>query len=194
MIDDYSNKNGIYTFTIVATLEDYPLMDDFITTTFASFTITITDVCTDEIITSPVISDMIFKIDLNPVPVVQDFPAYTDVYGEFCGRLTYTLSYYQGPLCAIWDENDDCFKSLKLIIMDGSIVTTDQSVYSHPIDRSGGISKLTINPTIEPLEIDNPYGGPEKYYDHTLFGEHEFTMSVNWIPNLPFAVPDVPTS
>ena len=43
-------------------------MDEFISTTFASFTITITDVCTDEIITSPLINDIAYKFDINPVP------------------------------------------------------------------------------------------------------------------------------
>ena len=69
LIDDQTNKQGVYKITIVATLEDFYPMDEFITTTFDVFTITITDVCTDEVITS-IINDMTFKIDVNPTPVV----------------------------------------------------------------------------------------------------------------------------
>jgi hypothetical protein len=68
-------------------------MDEFISTTFASFTLTITDVCTDEIITSPLINDIAYKFDINPVPEIEDFDPYTDLNTEFCGTLTYTLSY-----------------------------------------------------------------------------------------------------
>jgi hypothetical protein len=60
LIDDQVNKNGVYTFTMLATLHNYPLMDEFTQIKSPPFTLTVTDVCTDEIITSPTINDMSF--------------------------------------------------------------------------------------------------------------------------------------
>ena len=59
LIDDQPNKNGVYSFTIRATLVDFPLMDELVMKE-RTFKLTITDVCTDEAITSPSISDMAF--------------------------------------------------------------------------------------------------------------------------------------
>jgi hypothetical protein len=81
--------------------------------------------------------------------------------------------------------------------MDGGISNSDYSevVYSHSDFSTAGDTKFTVDPTLEPLSIPNPYSdSTNRYNDHTLLGEHEFNISVNWIPNLPFAVPGVPTN
>jgi len=59
LIDDQPNKNGVYSFEVRASLNNYPLMDEF-TEIKKYFVLTITDVCTDEAITSPTINDMAF--------------------------------------------------------------------------------------------------------------------------------------
>jgi len=59
LIDDQTSKNGVYTFEVRASLNDYPLMDEF-TEQKKYIVLTITDVCTDEMITSPTINDMVF--------------------------------------------------------------------------------------------------------------------------------------
>jgi hypothetical protein len=69
LIDDQPNKNGIYSFTIRATLNDYPLFDEFVNLE-RTFTLTITDVCTDEAITSPTINDMSYQIRPSPAQVI----------------------------------------------------------------------------------------------------------------------------
>jgi len=51
------------------TLKDYPLMDEF-QEIKRTFTLTITDVCTDEAITSPTINPMAFQIRASPTAVV----------------------------------------------------------------------------------------------------------------------------
>ena len=60
------------------------------------------------------------------------------------------------------------------------------------MDTTIGASKFTIDPTILPLKINNPYGSTEDYYDHSLIGEHEFKLSVSY--SLPFFVPGTPTT
>jgi len=59
LIDDQANKRGVYAFEVRASLVDFPLMDEF-TEIKKSFVLTITDVCTDEAITSPTIQYMNF--------------------------------------------------------------------------------------------------------------------------------------
>ena len=79
--------------------------------------------------------------------------------------------------------------------MDGGIVTVEQSIYSHSHVLTGGDTKFTIDPSQNPLAIINSNSNPTNlYFDHTLLGEHEFNISVNWIPNLPFAIIGVPTN
>jgi len=69
LIDDLPNKRGVYTFEVRASLNTYPLFDEF-TEIKRTITLTITDVCTDEMITSPSISDMAFQIRNSPSSVV----------------------------------------------------------------------------------------------------------------------------
>jgi len=59
LIDDQTSKNGVYTFEVRASLNDYPLLDEF-TEQKMYIVLTITDVCTDETITLPAIVDMTF--------------------------------------------------------------------------------------------------------------------------------------
>jgi hypothetical protein len=54
--------------TVTAAMNDYPLMDEFVEIT-STFTMTITDVCTDEAITSAVIADMTFEYRLSPYSI-----------------------------------------------------------------------------------------------------------------------------
>ena len=161
LIDDHVSKNGVYAMTITAAMNDYPLMDEFVEIT-STFTMTITDVCTDEAITSAVITDMTFQIRESPYSIEQDFVSSTDVNAQFCGTLFYTLSYVTGPLCSIWDATSaDCTKSLSLITLDQAPLT-----------------KLTIDSSITPLLMTNPYGVTPQWYDHSLLGEHEYSLTV----------------
>jgi len=59
LIDDQTSKNGVYTFEVRASLNNFPLFDEF-TEQKKYIVLTITDVCTDEMITSPTLNDMIF--------------------------------------------------------------------------------------------------------------------------------------
>jgi len=59
LIDDQPNKRGVYTFEVRASLNNFPLFDEF-SEIKRTFVLTITDVCTDERITSPTINDMNF--------------------------------------------------------------------------------------------------------------------------------------
>jgi hypothetical protein len=93
-------------------------MDEFIEIK-RTFTLTLTDVCFDESITSPTIADMAFKINPSPTSVVNDFASYTDKYTELCGKLKYTLGYVSGPVCKTWDPtSSECTKALSLVVMD----------------------------------------------------------------------------
>lgn len=65
LIDDHVSKNGVYAMTVTAAMNDYPLMDEFAEIT-STFMMTITDVCTDEAITSAVIADMTFQYEMSP--------------------------------------------------------------------------------------------------------------------------------
>ena len=94
---------------------------------------------------------------------------------EFCGKLEYTLHYVSGPICDSWDSNSntqDCTKSKSLVIMEQYTA-----------------QKFTIDPSQFPLFITNPHGAttPHKWYDHSLLTkgliDHEFRISVNWIPS-----------
>jgi hypothetical protein len=117
LIDDQTNKNGVYSLTIAATLNDYPLIDELVKIE-RTFTLTITDVCTDEAITSPIISDMTYEIKPSPLPVEQDFASYTDVNNNFCGTLEYTLTYITGRICSTWNATDPlCVKSKAIITL-----------------------------------------------------------------------------
>jgi hypothetical protein len=68
LIDDQVAKNGIYSFEVRASLVDYPLMDEF-TEIKRTFVLTVTDVCTDEAITTTTITDMAFNIGPSPAAV-----------------------------------------------------------------------------------------------------------------------------
>ena len=69
LIDDQPNKRGVYTFEVRASLNTFPLFDEF-TEIKRTITLTITSVCTDEVITSPTISNMAFQIRASPTSVV----------------------------------------------------------------------------------------------------------------------------
>jgi hypothetical protein len=65
LITDSIALNGVYYFSIRAYLDAFPLMEEFHVITTA-FTLTITDICTSEVITSPSITDMLFTLNLSP--------------------------------------------------------------------------------------------------------------------------------
>ena len=60
---------GIYKFSIRAYLDSFPLMEEFHVIT-STFTLTITDVCSAEVIIAPIINDMLFTLDVSPLPEV----------------------------------------------------------------------------------------------------------------------------
>jgi len=60
---------------------------------------------------------MAFQIRQTPAAVVQNWTSFTDVYNQFCGVLTYTLTLASSPKCSSYSAaSANCVSSKGLIV------------------------------------------------------------------------------